>query len=279
MNSFSNQHVADSLLKAESYFHASIAYEELIFTNQQSGLNNYYRHQKAICYKELSHYQKAIDELKGIYFRNASDSLYLHVNYQLALCYFLMNEPQQALWKIDEFLFTTHDTILFSSFLPLKALCHNELQEWNKASDALILFSKYQLVDEETKQDFRVKVESIYNKKNLPRIIPEKRAQYLSRFIPGAGQIYAGEVGEGVLNLLIHLSLLTFSAHQFSNGFTTFQFWNGYFVTGYFAGLGMFHKVYQGGIKRAGLLASQNNKNETAAFNHTINKLVIDHLD
>ncbi|MEZ5199231.1 MAG: hypothetical protein R2764_23450, partial [Bacteroidales bacterium] len=77
------------------------------------------------------------------------------------------------------------------------------------------------------------------------------KAENWSRFIPGTGQIYAGRAGEGTVNFLINASVLTFAG---------FQVYNGFYITGYLAGLGFFNKTYHGGIKRAGVLASYKNQ-------------------
>jgi tetratricopeptide (TPR) repeat protein len=278
LNSYPNSSFADSLFKAESYFHASIAYEELIFNSGQPGLNNHYRYQKALCYKNLNNYTKALNELQQIYLPNHADSLYLPVLYQLSFLNYVTNEPQKALWKIDEFIFTTCDSIAFAAFLPIKALCHNELGEYEQAKKALLEWSKYKLSNPAAQTEFNGWVEDLYYKKNLPRLVSPKKAQDLSRFIPGAGQAYAGHIGEGTINFLISLSLLTFSAYQFSNGFSTLKIWDGFYITGYLAGIGMLAKIYQGGIKRAGHLANENNKKEISDFNHQVNELIIENL-
>ena len=115
--------------------------------------------------------------------------------------------------------------------------------------------------------------------KNIPKIKKIKTAENLTMFLPGAGQVYAGRPGEGTLNFLIQLSCLAFGAHQLSNGFTTFQFWNAFPFTGYLGGIGMWNKIYQGGIKRAGIIAEETNQHRIADFNHNINYLIIGTLD
>ena len=113
-------------------------------------------------------------------------------------------------------------------------------------------------------------VDNLYQRKNLPHIRSAKKAENWSRFIPGSGQIYAGKAGEGIVNFLINASLLAFSAHQAINGF---------YITGYLAGLGFFNKTYQGGIKRSGILATQKNKDLMVNFNSRINETIRSSFD
>lgn len=268
---------ADSLFYAGKFFQAAIEYEYLIFSNNEPRSVQLYRYQKALCYKQTGNFQKAVNELKIIYFSDKTDTLYAKVAYQHALCLYLINDYQNALWKIDDYAFVTPDSAKLTHFMPLKALIYNELHEWDKARTELLHFSSY--LNEAGQQLFVSEINALYNKRNIPKIKKIKTAEHLSRFIPGAGQAYAGKPGEGALNFLIQLSCLAFGAHQLSNGFTTFQFWNAFPFTGYLGGIGMWNKIYQGGIKRAGLLAEQSNENSINQFNRQVNHLVMETLD
>lgn len=96
---------ADSLFLSGNYFEASIEYEYLIFKAEQRDSVNLYKYKKALCYKKLNNFNKALEELQSIYFDNPkNDSLHRFVSYEQALCYYLNGEPQKALWKIDEYL-------------------------------------------------------------------------------------------------------------------------------------------------------------------------------
>lgn len=263
--SFGSTEKADSLFDAGNYFQASIEFEHAIFYTADRDVANVNRYKKALCYKNMADYSKAIDELQSIYIFSITDTLFTKVNYQLALCYYINNQPVNAIWKIEEFINRTKDSVAYIDFIPLKVLCHNELQEWNKAKHELQFLIEHCVNDDE-KAVLATDVEKMYSKKSLPRMLKVKHAENLSRFIPGSGQMYAGKVGEGTVNLLINASLLAFAAHQF---------YYRYYLTGYFAGLGMFNKVYHGGIKRAGILAAEANNENIKHFNQEINNLLI----
>lgn len=265
MSSIGSTEKADSLFDAGNYFQASIEFERAIFYTTDRNVANANRYKKALCYKNMEHYSKAIDELQSIYIVSTTDTLFAKVSYQLAFCYYINNQPVNAIWKIEEFINRTKDSVAYINFIPLKVLCHNELQEWDKAKHELQFFIE-QCGNNDEKVVLATDVEEMYSQKSLPRILKVKRAENLSRFIPGSGQMYAGKVGEGTVNLLINASLLAFAAHQF---------YYRYYLTGYFAGLGMFNKVYHGGIKRAGILAAEANKENLKHFNQKINNLLI----
>jgi hypothetical protein len=109
--------------------------------------------------------------------------------------------------------------------------------------------------------DLIKEIDMLYRNKNLPKFKKAKKAENLSRFIPGSGQIYSGSVGEGSFNFLMNVSVL---------GFAAYEFYTQYYFTGYFVGLGLLNKTYNGGIRRAGKLAEEKNQESMRQFNlHT----------
>ncbi|MGF7138024.1 tetratricopeptide repeat protein [Roseimarinus sediminis] len=266
--SFAGQGKADSLFASANYFEAAIEYERCIFYESDAGRIQSLQFNKALCYKENGEYERAAENLQSIYFSNSTDTLYALVNYELALCTYLNGEAQKALWKIDEFLARSGDSNTWLSFLPLKTLCLNEQHNWNDARATLQHYFSKTAVDQEQALQLNALTDSLYQNE-LPKIKNPRKAENLSRFIPGSGQVYAGKAGEGMLNFLINASLLGFSVHQF---------YHGYYITGYVAGLGMLSKIYLGGVKRAGDLAREKNRNSLSDFNLAVNQLVIHSL-
>ena len=256
---------ADSLYASGKYFEASIEYERMIF-NAESQADLYScKYKKALCYKQLGNFVRAIDELQPMYFTHSNDSLFQRVCYEQSLCFYLNGEPSKALWKIDEYFHRSADTALYRFFMPVRLLCLNETLQWSEAQECFARFIQMQDFTPEKEAEMQQIVDNLYTKRNLPHIKSIKKAENWSRFIPGSGQIYAGKTGEGVVNFLLNASILAFSAQQVYNGF---------YITGYLAGLGFFNKTYQGGIKRSGILASQKNKELIVSFNGEINAII-----
>ena len=255
----------DSLYAAGQYFDASIEYERMIFRNESHASMQYYKYKKAMCFKQLKHYDRALDELQPVYFSDTGDSLFQRVYYEQALCSYLIGEPAKALWKIDEYLHRSSDTASFNLFLPVKLLCLNETFQWKEAEQCFLRYVHMQNFIPEKEVEINRMVTALYEKRNLPQIRSVKKAENWSRFVPGSGQVYAGKTGEGIVNFLLNASVLAFAAHQALNG---------YYITGDLAGLGFFNKTYHGGMKRAGILASQKNKELLVNFNSGINATI-----
>jgi len=260
----------DSLYASGKYFEASIEYERLIFMAESQSNLQYYKYKKALCYKQLKSFDRALNELQPIYFSNSSDSLYQRVCYEQSLCFYLNGEPTKALWKIDEYFHRNADSTTFRIFMPVRLLCLNETLQWGKAKECFVHFIQMQNFTPEKEAEMLQIANNLYQKKNLPHIRSIKKAENWSRFVPGSGQVYAGSTNEGIINFLINASLLAFTAQQAYNGF---------YVTGYLAGLGLFNKTYHGGIKRSGILASQKNKELIVSFNSEINSIIRSSFD
>ena len=261
---------ADSLYASGDYFEASIEYERLIFQGNSEIGPNQLRYKKALCYRKMKDFERAVNVLQSTYFPDAEDSLYRFVCYEQSLCYFLNKEPARALWKIDEYFHRSSDSTTFGLFLPVKILSLHETYKWDEAEQSFVEFIEMQQFSQEKENALKQLAAELYSKKNLPRIKSVKAAENWSRFIPGSGQIYAGNTGEGIVNLLINASVLTFAGVQVLNDF---------YITGYLAGLGFLNKTYHGGIKRAGVIAAQKNKQRMVEFNREVNREIISIID
>lgn len=218
----------------------------------------------------MNQFDRALIELQPIYFSNAQDSLYHLVSYEQSLCFYLNGEPARALWKIDEFFHRSKDSASFQYFLPIRIMCLNKTLQWDEARESFMQYVDMQNFSPDREIEMEQIVTDLYGKKNRPRIKSIKKAENLSRFFPGSGQIYAGKGGEGMINFLINASILTFAG---------FQVYNGFYITGYLAGLGFFNKTYHGGIKRAGVLASQSNTASIVNFNGEITELILSNFE
>lgn len=255
----------DSLYASGQYLEASIEYERMIFNAENHADIYYCKYKKALCYKQLKNFDRALNELQPMYFPNSNDSLFQRVCYEQSLCFYLNGEPAKALWKVDEYFHRSADTASYRLFMPVRLLCLNETLQWNEAKECFMRLIQMQNFAPEKEAKMQQMVNNLYKKRNLPNIRSIKKAENWSRFLPGSGQVYAGKTGEGIANFLINASILAFSAEQAYNGF---------YITGYLAGLGFFNKTYQGGIKRSGILASQKNKELILNFNSRINATI-----
>lgn len=188
----------DSLYTSGQYFEASIEYERMIFNAESQANLYYYKYKKALCYKQLKKFDRALDELQQMYFPDSSDSLFQRVCYEQSLCFYLNGEPAKALWKIDDYYHRSSDTDSYRFFMPVRLLCLNETFQWNEAQECFMRLIQMQNFPPEKEAEMELMVNNLYKKENLPHIRSIKKAENWSRFLPGSGQIYAGKTGEGI---------------------------------------------------------------------------------
>ena len=245
---------------------ASIEFERAIFYETDNNNISKCKYYKALCYKGLGETSRALEELNEINPSRLPDSLFLLVRYEQALCNYLNNDPNQSLWNIDEIRFRFSDSLKTIDIIPLNILCLNDLRKW---ADAIILWNY--LIDksgleDSVRSDIKSKINKLYEKRNLPKFHSPGKAETLSRFIPGSGQIYCGAFFEGSFNFVMNAAVL---------GFSLYEFYTKYYFTGYIVGLTLFNKTYHGGMHRANLLAAEKNIKTLNRFDLEASTLLI----
>jgi tetratricopeptide (TPR) repeat protein len=261
---------AQKIFSEGRYFEASIEFERAVFYESDINKIALYKYYKALCYKNLEEYDRALKELNEVNLFSSPDSLFFLIRYEQALCNYLKGDVNQSLWNIEDIRIRIDNDEDLIRIIPLYILCLNATRNWDKARDAW----KYLLENSGLKDDavlnYNDKIAALYNKKNIPRYLSPKKAQNLSRFIPGSGQMYCGAIIEGSVNFLINISLL---------GFAAYEIYTKYYITGYYIGLGMFNKTYHGGMHRAYIIANGKNDNRMNNFNLQNSTLLIEILN
>jgi hypothetical protein len=252
------------------FYLASIEFERAIFYETDNSKIAHCKYYKSLCYKDLGNTPRALEELNGINVFNLPDSLFFLIRYEQAVCNFLNNDPNQSLWNIDEIRSKFRDSLEIIDIVPLNIICLNASRKWDEAIILWNFLLNHSNLTDSEKNDFEVKLNNLYNKRKIPKFHSLNKAENLSRFIPGSGQMYCGAVFEGTFNFIINASLLTFSF---------FEFYSHYYFTGYFVGLGIFNKTYHGGMHRARILADEKNQKAIKKLNVEASSLLVKILD
>lgn len=251
---------ADESYSYGQFNDAAIAYERAIYLGFSGNKTGILKLKKADCYKQLKNFQKALRELETIFLPSMPDSIQNTVIYQKALCHYLNHNSQEA----ESWIQQLPSEFRSSEIRVLEILIYADLLQWEKARDQTIfLIGKF---NSGTSRDSLMMVcKQIFNHKHQPKIKREKTAAMLSTFFPGAGQVYTGNVGRGVL---------AFSFTAGSIGIAALEVMNGFYITGYVVGLGFFQKFYFGGIEQSRRLAIERNSRKVEKYNASIKKLV-----
>jgi TM2 domain-containing membrane protein YozV len=167
---------------------------------------------------------------------------------------------------VNKLKFYNKNPYAYLCVMPTYILSLNAIRKWDLAKKEFISYIDKLPLNSVMKQDALSKIESLYAKKNIPKEYFQNTAVNWSRFIPGAGQIYTGDILEG----LFAFSLC--SAFVFTAGYS---FYYEYYFTGYIIGFGMLYESYKGGMKRVAFLANRKNNDTMNLFNKNCVNLFI----
>lgn len=147
---------------------------------------------------------------------------------------------------------------MVDQFLPLEyqmrgavlyALALNETREWDKAKIKLKEWVNYEFDNSIERDSILGEIESIYNPKHYPKYKNPKRANTMSTFVPGLGQLYSGYVFDAAFTVFMMATGLGVAAIGI--------FVVKYYVTGVVLGYGIYQRFYMAGIKRSEYLANK----------------------
>jgi tetratricopeptide (TPR) repeat protein len=247
---------ADSLFEHGDFFEASIQYEMIFFYSQDLQNQALARYKRALCFKNTGDFQKAYEQLMPINPFGISEILFYDIKYELILNSYLSGELHitKANYLLVENYFK-QDT-LTNKLNYIYVLTLVGLSEFESAKQVLIDMAEG-LENQEKKALVIYDINTLFKKRNLPKVKIENTAKYLSMFIPGSGQIYLGYVGEGLFSFTLNLTALTLGAYGI---------YQGYYLTGYIVGFGFLSKLHGGNQRRTAELANIKNHNEITDF-------------
>lgn len=246
---------ADSLLSQSEFFEASIAYERVLFGNRDVYDNYRAAIGKTQCLKQQKRFGPAVTFLNEQLSAPYPDSLLYRLGYERVLCQYLAGQFENALSGLEQlqYLHPQQPTPRLLSVVRILSL--NELQRWPEAAAAYRALAVQQGLDT---------TRTPYDR--LPKLKSEKKAQTLSTFIPGGGQFYAGKPGEALLSILVQGAGLYF-------GITSFL--QGYYISAWGIGAGLFGSFHMGGVRRAETLVKQHNRRTTEEFNRWVRAVLL----
>ncbi len=249
-----NISIADSLYKVKDFELAAVYYEKAIYQADNTKDYNKYLWKLSSFYREQQDFDKNIKSLERINKSILNDSIKSELFYQISFGYFMIEEYSKSYFNLlqyesVDFKEPSEDALL------LKTLLYAKMGKWEKCQVAYYNF---------TKDSTTSSLNFFNDMKKLKSKSPEK-AENLSYFLPGAGQIYAGKPIRGLTSFTIQSGLLAFAAYNF---------FNGYYFSGTFTGVSLFYVFYMGGARHAGYLAEEYNKIQNEkAYNLLLNRI------
>jgi TM2 domain-containing membrane protein YozV len=255
---------ADSLFRAQQYYEAGNYYQKAYFYSQASENKITCILNKIACLKQQARFNEVDNIVGSIKVDNLNDSLLTELLGQGALCCYLANDFKKA----ESYLVKLEYNLANKSNLVQKNLLYslvlNELQRWDEAKSKLKDYVTMVVKDNTVKNTYVLQIDSLYHKKNHPKLKKPETAQLLSHLFPGLGQLYAGAPLEGLSSLALN---------AFALSITGAAIYYKYYFSGLIAGDFLFGKLYFGGANRANFLAKKKNYQRINKYNNSIKKI------
>jgi len=239
------QTLEESLLFADKQFElkndrlALKEYQRVLFFNDGKNLDYIYT-QIATIYFRQQNYLQAAHNYELAYKTSKSDSLKTELIFKKASCYILDNKFRMATFELMNLPDSTN--IQYNNRKRFYfAVCYWGLEEFDKAKDSFL-----SIIPDKKAAD-KEKIEQLFaKKKNLYRPNP-KTAKIMSMILPGSGQIYSGDIKNGLNSVLLTggfviLGIYMTEYYTFLDAFLTAVPW--------------FLRYYQGGYQKAEKIAT-----------------------
>jgi TM2 domain-containing membrane protein YozV len=250
----------DSLYRAGQYFDASIAYERILFESHDEAAQLAAIFGKTRCLKQQGLYDQAMSFLENWQAYPFPDSSLAEIHYQQALCTYLGGHFENLLSLVDRWAYEHHGRQPPPMLVVLKTLSLNELGRWKEAAETYHAFI--------AQRGAGVAPPDLYQ--HIPHLKNVEKAQWLSQFIPGAGQFYAGKPLEGIFSMAVQGVGIWFAVVSFEQH---------YYISAWLIGAALFGAFHMGGVRRAEVLARQYNRKKTLAFNEAVREQLLSLLE
>ena len=233
---------------------AAAAYHRIAFFDS-TNYKAYCLHQLAeIAYNKKSYYT-AIQYYQEANFTEKNDSLYKENILGEAYAYIMVTQYDFALASLD---MLEDDSLIYLRKKKniLYGYCHFELGNYTESE-------RYLLLDEDSVT--RSEIKHYFSDTASLAKPKEKKAKLLSAFIPGAGQLYAGDVKNGINSFLLiggfsYIMITSSVTYGIGNALVLVSPW--------------LLRYYMGGIKKAGHIATIKNADNREKMKQNIFKTI-----
>lgn len=247
--------IADSLVVVENFDLATVYYEKAIFSAKEPEKFNSILFKLSSLHKQRELFEEYAKTLERINKSVLSKPLRVRLFYELTFAYFMLEEYSKA--QFNWLQLESINEQLSKDALLLKTLLFAKLRKWDESREAFLAYSKD---SSDNSLDVFEEIKSMKLKS------PEK-AENLSYFLPGVGQMYAGKPLRGLTSLTLQSGMLAFAA---------FNFFNGYYISGTFTGVSLFYVFYMGGARHASYLAEEFNKRQHEKAYRKLTQLIVE---
>lgn len=249
---------ADSLKAAGNFKIAALEYERVVYQNLGPEIINKALLYKGLCLKTQGKFNEAFNTFNRANLFLVQDSLNFRIRYELSLAAYLSDNYPAAQAQLTQIEYFFKDNG-YNDVLYLHILTLNAMRKWDEAKVKYEQYAK--------NNNIALSAEEAYSFLPKTKLKNPDKAEKISYFLPGIGQMYAGYFGKGLISSLIQAGLV---------GFGAYSLYEGYFFTGALTGIGLFYSFYTGGARHAKYLAMRKNEELTDKYNEPIKEAILE---
>jgi tetratricopeptide (TPR) repeat protein len=257
--------LADSLFSSANYFESAIANERIYFDSDDTEQKIKANLKRADALIHLKEYARARNDLQRSIHMKAFPDLHFKVIYKSAFCGYMEGKYAEVISLMMQAKILYPEEV-GADFVLLQTLSYVMNGNWDLALTGTHNLIRLKSWTPQQEEEFMTKTVQLFDDKKFPVKKSSTKASLLSTFIPGAGHIYAGYTGKGLLNSASQVVAL---------GLAGFLVYNQMYITGFVVGLGMFQSFYFGGIKQAVDLTEQRNLIQYALYKDELKQFII----
>lgn len=237
---------AEKLFDANFYDEAITEYQRYIHFNPKREKVSYVYYKIGLAYRNKYNLEESLKAMETSAQTAPADSIKNERKIDAAVTYIAMEEYDKAkviLLKLTSFCDNSEIKRKASLFL---GITHLYLYEWRSAKEALEIY-----FEEKGNSRFAHTVDSLLSSAENMNYKSPKTARLLSTFIPGTGQIYSGNIGDGINSMLLNGANIYFIIFKLLKE----EYANAYLI--YFF---LFRRYYFGNIYYAQKGAAEHNR-------------------
>lgn len=255
----------DLLFARGQFFEAAIAYERVFYSAEDASLRVLANLRKSQALKQQGEYARVVYDLQRSLPYAPDDSLRAAILYEMAFCSYMSGVYPQARSLLQQLEVQYPQSYQAQAISLLKGMVLVKMKDWEGLEEYLDGLQAGQTSDA-VKDTLAGELRFLLGEDQRPVERQPEKARLWSTFLPGAGHLYAGEPGQGILNGFSQLASL---------GVAGLMAYNQLYISGFIVGLGLFQSFYFGGIRHAGELTEERNLREMNAYQQSIQELLL----
>ena len=201
---------ADSLFNHGDYKSSILEYKRLLFYHPDTGVTDFVRYRIAQGYYYQEDSEKAQQMLGELTKIHPNSPLYFHAQLMLGKSYFDADDYATARIIYSRIIHADANEQLSAQAQYLRGWCY--VHEWNWLK-GIAEFRKVRRFQPDTSLSVVSNQLADATLANIPLPLKSpERAQWLSTFFPGVGQIYAGQFRNGLISTVVNAAFLYLAA-------------------------------------------------------------------